>query len=80
MVKAGYRTYGPRASTFRKPKDKIDVALSILPPGKIIFSIEPYASVAINGRVVRMDVTYYEAELPPGTVYRPSSASEVRAL
>jgi AAA+ ATPase superfamily predicted ATPase len=65
VAKAGYRTYA-QGVDISKPKDKIDVALSILPPGKIVFSIEPYGSVSINGRVVKEDATYYEAELPPG--------------
>ena len=49
-----------------KPQDRIELVLSVLPPGKIIFSIEPYASVSIDGRLVKDDVTYHETELPPG--------------
>jgi hypothetical protein len=65
LSKAGYRSQ-TQSVEVTKPKDRIDLTLSVLPPGKIVFSIEPYASVTINGRLVKDDVTYYEAELPPG--------------
>jgi hypothetical protein len=65
LSKVGYRTQA-QGVEISKPKDRIDITLTILPQGKIIFSIEPYASVTIDGKLVKDDVTYYEVELPPG--------------
>jgi hypothetical protein len=65
LSKVGYysQTQGVEIA---KPRDRIELALTILPPGKVVFSIEPYASVSIDGKLVKDDVTYYEVELPPG--------------
>jgi hypothetical protein len=50
-----------------KPNDKIEASLEELPPGTIIFNVEPYAALSIDGNVIRDDVTYHEIELRPGT-------------
>ena len=65
LRKVGYSTQA-QGVEISKPKDRIDLTLTILPTGKIVFSIEPYASVTIGGKLVKDDVTYYEVELPPG--------------
>jgi len=65
LVKGGYRTY-TQGFDMSKQRDKTEVTLNLLPPGKIIFSIEPYASVSIDGKLIKEDATYYEIEQAPG--------------
>ena len=65
ISKAGYCDYAQDLN-ISKPNEKIDISLSLLPPGRIVFNIEPYASLSINGDLIREDVTYHEVELAPG--------------
>ncbi len=65
LTKDGYRSYTERFE-MSQPKEKIEATLNPLPPGKIIFSIEPYGSVSIDGKLVKEDATYYEIEQAPG--------------
>jgi AAA+ ATPase superfamily predicted ATPase len=48
------------------PSDKVDVDLAQLPPGKVVFSIQPYADVFVDDELVWEDITHREKELPPG--------------
>ncbi len=66
IVKSGYTGY-VRNIDVSKPNDKIEASLEELPPGTIIFNVEPYAALSIDGNVIRDDVTYHEIELRPGT-------------
>lgn len=65
ISRAGYSSY-TRDIEISKPNEKMDISLGLLPPGRIVFNIEPYASLSINGNLVREDVTYHEVELAPG--------------
>jgi hypothetical protein len=66
ITKAGYSGYVQNIDV-SMPDEKIEVDLSLLPPGKIVFSVEPYAALSIDGNLIREDVTYHEIELSPGT-------------
>ncbi len=63
--KAGHTVYAEDIDVSER-NQKIEVSLDLLPPGKIIFNIEPYAALSINGNLIREDVTYHEIELAPG--------------
>jgi hypothetical protein len=65
LSKAGYFTYVQDIDV-SKPNEKIEAVLGLLPPGKIVFNIQPYAALSINGDLVREDVTYHEVQLAPG--------------
>jgi predicted AAA+ superfamily ATPase len=66
IAKLGYAGYS-RDIEVSKPNEKIEATLEELPPGTIIFNVEPYATLSIDGSVIRDDVTYHEIELRPGT-------------
>jgi hypothetical protein len=65
VSKNGYRSE-VRNIDISKATDEIAFTLSELAPGTIVFSIEPYASVSINGRLLKEDAQFYEVSLPPG--------------
>jgi hypothetical protein len=65
ISKAGHSDYA-RDIDLSKPNEQIEAALSLLPPGKIVFNVEPYAALSIDGSLIRGDVTYHEIELAPG--------------
>jgi hypothetical protein len=67
-VKISKNGYGSqtRYIEISKANEEIAVPLSELPPGKIIFSIEPYASVFIDGRLIKEGVQFYPYECSPG--------------
>jgi hypothetical protein len=65
ISKAGYSVYAEDIDVSER-NQQIEVSLDLLPPGKIIFNIEPYATLSINGNLIREDVTYHEIELAPG--------------
>ncbi|MFH1311848.1 MAG: PEGA domain-containing protein [Candidatus Eisenbacteria bacterium] len=66
IAKPGYAGYAKNIDV-SKPNEKIEATLEELPPGTIIFNVEPYAALSIDGRLIRDDVTYHEIELRPGT-------------
>jgi hypothetical protein len=49
------------------PNNMIDVIMSELPPGIVIFEINPYAELWINGELVEKDAVHKEISLKPGT-------------
>jgi hypothetical protein len=65
IVKAGHIDY-VRNIDVTKPNETVEGTLTILPPGKLIFKIQPYASVSINGQLIEEDLTYRVLERPPG--------------
>jgi hypothetical protein len=66
ITKAGHSRYS-RQIEVSVPSEKVEASLGLLPPGRIVFSIQPYAAVSIDGNLIREDVTYHEIELAPGT-------------
>jgi hypothetical protein len=66
IAKPGFAGY-TRTIEVSGPNEEIGATLEELPPGTIVFSVEPYAALSIDGRSIRDDVTYHEIELPPGT-------------
>jgi hypothetical protein len=65
LTKAGYSGYSEDIEV-SQANQKIEVSLPLLPPGRIVFNIEPYAALSINGELIREDVTFHEIELAPG--------------
>jgi hypothetical protein len=73
-------TYGPHSLILSKegyldheqevdvssPTGKVEISLDLLPPGTVVFNIQPYADVYIDGELVKRDVTYHEITLAPG--------------
>jgi hypothetical protein len=63
--KTGYAGY-TRPIDVSKPNEKIEATLDELPPGTLVFNVEPYAALLIDGNLIRDDVTYHEIKLRPG--------------
>ncbi len=53
--------------TIPAPNNMVDIALTRLQPGEIIFQIHPYAELWINGELKEKDAVYFSIELDPGT-------------
>jgi hypothetical protein len=65
ITKAGYSGFSKQVDV-AKANERIEADLGLLPPGKVVFSIQPYAALSIDGNLIREDVTYHEVELAPG--------------
>jgi hypothetical protein len=50
----------------RNPSDRLNLALSPLPPGVLVFEIEPYGSIYMDGELVKEDATHHEVQVVPG--------------
>jgi hypothetical protein len=48
--------------------NRVDVALERLQPGYIVFSVQPWADILVDGEVVQRNVQYYFMEHAPGAV------------
>lgn len=66
LRKDGYQNVR-RTITIPAPNNMVDVVLSHVPAGKLIFEIYPYAELWINGEMKEKDAVHFEAELRPGT-------------
>ncbi len=65
LSKAGYRSHEEETDVSSLSYEK-KIKLTVLPPGKIVFNIEPYGDVFINGSLVGQEVTYHEEARAPG--------------
>jgi hypothetical protein len=65
ITKVGYSDFSRQINVAR-PNERIEASLGMLPPGNVVFSIQPYAALTIDGTLIREDVTYHEMELTPG--------------
>jgi hypothetical protein len=55
-----------REVSISNPSDKVEIELVELAPGKVVFSIQPYADVFVDGALIWEDITHREKDLPPG--------------
>jgi hypothetical protein len=82
IAKEGYE---PVEQTIEVPHADISVALAPLAPGAIVFSVQPYAEVLIDGRAAAdHTITYLSVSRPPGDytieLRHPEFASETRVV
>jgi len=62
----GYADWS-RALEIPVPGDRLDVELVALAPGRILFSVQPWADVYVDGSRVAQNVSFYELSYSPGS-------------
>lgn len=66
LRREGYQPVS-KSITIPATNNMVDIVMSELPPGKLIFEINPYAELWINGELIERDAVHKQIELKPGT-------------